>query len=82
MSDERQKAFVMDVKLNDKNLKELEGATQGDVNLLMTTPSQLGLADNSKESPGVKAEFPSLPLLDEAMKNAKTTYLAQAPTLL
>ena len=67
----------MDAKLNDKNLAQLQDAKSGDVDLLMTTPSQLGV-DGSHEDQHVKKEFPTLPLLEEAMKAAKKTYLAQA----
>jgi len=67
----------MDAKLNEKNLAALDGAANGDIDLMMTTPAQL----NEPQGAGtnVKTEFPTLPLLEEAMKAAKNTYLNQTP---
>ena len=78
-STDHTKTFNMEARLNDKNLAQLEGASTGDIDLMMTTPAQLGQAiEGAHGGADVKTEFPTLPLLEEAMKAPKKTYLTQA----
>ena len=71
------KQFDMDAKLNDKNLQALEEFKMGDVDMGMTTPALLS-APAESSAVDIKSEFPTLPLLDDALKAAKNAHLTWA----
>ena len=65
----------MQAKLNEKNLQSLEASAFGDTDMGMATPACLSATVEGTISK-VKSELPTLPLLQEAMKDGKNTYLA------
>lgn len=69
----REKECNMSARLNDKNLQQLQDAEQVDGDLGMATPGNVGVQAQANQA-SVKSEFPTLPLLTEAIKNAKNTY--------
>ena len=63
----------MSSKLTEKSLKALEDLGKKDGELGLATPTML-LTDNKTESQ-VKAEYPSLEAVKEALKSNKNTYV-------
>ena len=70
----------MSARLNDKNLQQLQDAGQTDGDLGMATPANVGVQAQA-DAASVKSEFPTLPLLTEAAKNAKNTYQKNTHTI-
>lgn len=72
-SERREKTFLIDAKLNEKNVQALAGEAAGkDEQLGMATPTMLG-ATKAFEDAQVKSELPSLNELKELQKPLKNT---------
>jgi len=72
---ERMKQLNMHTKITEKNMNALAAGAKDD-DLGLALPSAFGVSDsNPAGGSGVKAELPSLPLVQEQLKAIKRAYL-------